>query len=257
MSSPANPFPIHAQADWLHWIGDSLVEWVGNIPTGGGTAGPLYWQIHGQQAANLSLPGGYPAAPPYDSTQSYLMPFTQDGKAGTGIQNVSDNLTARVITPLTVGGLGRSGRAKLIWQCSVNDGGVLSGPALYDAYFPGIMTRLRDAFGSNLDVLMLPVLFSGDENWDAGTGGWAGATNDSFNQANAHYQTLAGNFGCWWIDWRGLNISDVNSILYQESIFNTGHASTGILTLDGVHPIETSTAKLATQGLNANLSIVY
>ncbi len=260
MSSPANPFVIDTKRDWVHWIGDSLVEYLGNTPPGGGIAGPLMWQIHGQQAINYApaIPPGYPAVPPTDSTQSYLMPFTQNGASGTGIKNISDNLTTRVITPLTNGGMGRSGRAKLILEASVNDGGVSSGPGTWDTYFPGIMSNLRAAFGTNLDVLILPVLFSGDENWTAAAGGsWAGATNISFDGANAHYQTLAGTYGCWWIDWRGLTLSDVNSVLYQESLVNTGHASTDVFTVDGVHPKCTFGEKVAITALNNFLDIRY
>src|SRR5882672_1712866 len=120
MPSPANPFVIDTKRDAVHWIGDSLVEYLGNVPPGGGIAGPAIWEIHGQQAANFApaTPPGYPSAPPYDSLQSYLMPFTQSGAAGTGIQNISDNLDLRVIVPMKANMAGRSGRAKLIFEAS-------------------------------------------------------------------------------------------------------------------------------------------
>lgn len=267
MPSPASKFIIDAKRDWVHWIGDSLVEWMGNTPPGGGIAGPLMWQIHGAQAAANAPANGYPQSP-LDTAQNYLMPFTQSGAAGTGIHYIletstglNDNIGPRVIAPLKAGGIGRSGRAKLIWQCSVNDGGALSGPATYDAWFPSIYSQIIAAFGSNLDVLMLPVLFSGDENWNAaGAGAWAGLageTNDLINGSNAHYKIIAGNVNWWWADWRGLTLADTNSMLYQESLVNSGHLSTNVVTLDGIHPKTGPGQRLAIQCLNNFLDIRY
>jgi hypothetical protein len=254
MPSPSLPFPIYAYRDSLHWVGDSLVEFFGNNPPGGIPA-PLMWQIHGQQAANYYANNPYKGgSPPYDKTQSYLMPFTTNGKSGTGIVDLATNVQSRVIDPLNAGFVGRMGRPILVHEFSVNDGGNMNlgqwnadgGSTYFDAIEAGV---------HNVLILCLSIPFSNTEQWNVGAGTW---NADTIDASNAFYQTYAASRGYYFYDWRGAHITDPNTALNLESTLNpTGAVSSGIVTYDGTHPIASAGETLMINCLLPNLDIHY
>lgn len=241
-------------------MGDSLTQWLGNTPFGGGLFGPLGRFIRGQQAANYFAGNAYRGgSPPYDLLRTYLMPWSQDGKSGTGIADLAANVQTRVINPLLAGGAGRSGHPILIHQCSINDGSNMSQGTWDAAGGSAYFTALKNAVGS-LRILMLPVPFAGRETWD-GVNTWT-AADAGINASNVFYASVAAAQGAWWYDWRGQLITDANTALNAESIANPGGTwsanQAGSFTYDGTHPIDTSGEEMLCNCLiNGALSISY
>lgn len=239
MASAALPFVIDTTKDWCRIVGDSKVEWMGNSPPQGWIF-PLRAEIHSEQARRAAPAGGYHSrAIAYEPPD--LMPFTQDGKSATGIHDLFVNVQTRVIGPLEAGGLGRSGRPRLIHCFSVNDGGNMNlanwnaagGSAYFNALFTaGILPT---------DILGIPVDFggvgTGGETFDVATGGRPAAR--VFLQAsNDFYESFMASIGCYYFDWFGSNISEPNTILAKiAAVSPTGGALSGLYTFDGNHVV--------------------
>lgn len=243
MPSPALPFVIDTRVDWVQIDGDSKVEWLGNDPPQG-FIHPLRAEIHNEQAKRAAPAGGYRRGKSVIYTPPRLMPFTQNGKSGTGI---ADFVTTdagipryqpRVLAPLAAGGVGRSGRPRYIHCFTINDGGNMNlgnwnaagGTAFFDALLAaGIQAT---------DILGIGVDFgpsSGGETFNVATGG-APAARASLQASNDFYRDFMASRGCYYFDWFGTNISQPNRILAKlAAVSPGGGAASGLYTIDGNH----------------------